>query len=182
VSRILRVVSDFCELLTTVHLDLLRAKPGAPMGLVSVSWYLVSEPGIATIFLLRLQQSASRLGRHRLARLLYMHNARRTGAEFAPGCQIGSGLVVKHPVGIVVSGNAVIGNDCTLMQNATIGETLRPDDGPCAPIIGNRVLIGASASVLGAVRVGDGARIGANSVILRDVEPGATAVGSHARN
>lgn len=181
-NRIARVVLVFRELRSAVHRDLLRAKPGASIGLVSVGWYLVSEPGIATILLLRIQQTASSLGRHRLARLLYMHNVRRTGAEFAPGCQIGPGLIVKHPVGIVVSGNAVIGTDCTLMQNVTIGETLRPGDGPCAPIVGNGVLIGASASVLGAVRVGHGARIGANSVILRDVEPGATAVGSHARS
>jgi serine O-acetyltransferase len=91
---------------------------------------------------------------------------------------IGGGLILGHPVGVVMHPNAVIGPNCLIFQGVTIGA-----GGPIpgAPTIGGHVDIGAGAKILGGVTIGDHARIGAGAVVIRDVPPGATAVGIPAR-
>jgi serine O-acetyltransferase len=101
-----------------------------------------------------------------------------TGVSFSKQTEIGPGLRIHHFGNIFVNERSHIGSNCTLRQGVTIG-TLT-DDG-LAPTIGDDVDIGAYAQVLGGVHVGDGARIGAMSVVLDDVPPGATAVGVPAR-
>jgi serine O-acetyltransferase len=100
-----------------------------------------------------------------------------TGSDFDPKATIGERLMLPHPNGVVVHANAVIGDDCMIMQQVTIGEL---SDGH-APVIGSRVYIGAGAKILGKVIIGDDARIGANAVVLCDVPPNSTAVGIPAR-
>ena len=85
--------------------------------------------------------------------------------------QIGGGLQMPHTNGIVINVNAVIGCNCDIYQQATIGES----DGGC-PVIGDRVFIGPGAKILGAVRIGDGARIGANALVIKDVPAGGRAL------
>ena len=93
---------------------------------------------------------------------------------------VGPGLTLDHAYGIVVHPDAVIGSACVLIQGVTIGR--RHEDGErCAPVIGNGVYFGANSVALGAITIGDGARIGAGAVVLRDVPAGATAVGVPAR-
>jgi serine O-acetyltransferase len=104
-----------------------------------------------------------------------------TGAEISPQARIGAGLVIKHPGGIVVGAGAIIGCECTILQNATVGEKLDGGGDHSYPTIGNRVTICAGAVILGGVTIGDGATIGANAVVLDDVPPGTTAVGAPAR-
>jgi serine O-acetyltransferase len=99
------------------------------------------------------------------------------GADIGLGANIGGGLLLPHPNGVVIHGSAVIGNNCRIMQQVTIGQ-LAADD---VPKIGNGVYIGAGAKVLGPIVVGDHAAIGANSVVLIDVPRAATAVGVPAR-
>ncbi len=85
----------------------------------------------------------------------------------------GSGLLLPHPTGVVVHGRAVIGDDVTIFQNVTIGES---SSRPGVAVVGDDVLLGAGAALIGPVRIGDGATIGANAVVVDDVAPGAVVV------
>jgi len=102
------------------------------------------------------------------------------GIELPYTTRVGRRVVFEHQGGIVIHGGASIGDDCILRQGVTLGNRKldRPFD---APRIGARVNVGAGAVILGAVSIGDDARIGANAVVLSDVPPGATAVGVPAR-
>jgi serine O-acetyltransferase len=96
-----------------------------------------------------------------------------TGAEIPLTCQIGGGLLIPHPNGIVIHPQAEIGVNCLIFQQVTIGTR----SGPGVPRIGDHVDIGAGAKILGSVEIGARARIGANAVIINDVESGAVALG-----
>lgn len=97
-----------------------------------------------------------------------------TGADIPVNTQIGGGLLLPHPNGVVIHPAVKIGPNCLLMQQVTLG--VRKGNGD-TPIIGGHVDIGAGAKILGAVRIGDHACIGANAVVLRDVPEGKTAAG-----
>ena len=99
-----------------------------------------------------------------------------TGIEIHPGATIGRRLVIDHGTGIVIGETAEIGDDCLLYQNVTLGGTGK-DVGKRHPTLGNNVMVGSGAKVLGPFKVGDNARIAANSVVLREVPEGATVVG-----
>ncbi len=101
-----------------------------------------------------------------------------TGAEISLGSRIAGGLLIPHPNGIVIHPDAVIGPNCLLFQQVTLG-TVRTASG--APVLGGHVDVGAGAKVLGDVTVGANARIGANAVVLSDVAAGSTVVGIPAR-
>jgi len=104
-----------------------------------------------------------------------------TGIDIHPQAQIGKNLFIDHGTGVVIGQTAVIGNDCTIYQGVTLGGKGNGKHGEKRhPTIGNDVVIGASAQVLGDITVGDGARIGANAVVTADVEEGATMVGNPA--
>ena len=100
-----------------------------------------------------------------------------TASDIDVDTQLGRNLRLPHPTGVVTHGKVVIGDDCLIMQQVTIG--LIADEG--VPHIGSRVYIGSGAKVLGPIKIGDGAAIGANAVVLCDVPPRATAVGVPAR-
>ncbi len=99
-----------------------------------------------------------------------------TGIEIHPAAKIGRRLVIDHGTGIVIGETAEVGDDCLLYQGVTLGGTGK-DIGKRHPTLGNNVMVGAGAKVLGPFRVGDNARIAANSVVLREVPPNATVVG-----
>jgi len=96
-----------------------------------------------------------------------------TGADIPLNCNIGGGLLIPHPNGIVIHPDAIIGVNCLIFQQVTIGTRNRGG----LPRIGNHVDIGAGAKILGPVEIGDHARIGANAVIIKDVHSGAVALG-----
>lgn len=102
-----------------------------------------------------------------------------SGIDIPCEAKVGRRLVIEHFGGIVVSGDATLGDDVVLRNGVTIG--LKRTGQPGAPVIGNRVDIGAGAKILGSIRIGDGAVIGANAVVLNDVPAGALAVGIPAR-
>jgi serine O-acetyltransferase len=103
-----------------------------------------------------------------------------TGIEIHPGAQLGAGLFIDHGMGVVIGETAIVGCGVLLFHGVTLGAVdARP--GRRHPMVGDRVTIGAGAKVLGAITVGTGAKIGAQSVVLRDVPDHATAVGIPAR-
>lgn len=101
-----------------------------------------------------------------------------SGAEIPLNTSIGGGLIMPHPNGVIIHESAVIGPNCSIFQQVTIGVT---GTRPGAPVIGGHVNIGAGAKILGRVHVGSHSRIGANAVVIRDVPEGAIAVGVPAR-
>ena len=116
-------------------------------------------------------------GGHQLAAQMVCQLARvLTGVEIHPAAIIGRRLLIDHGMGVVIGETAVIGDDVVIYQGVTLGG-VDNQPGWRHPHIGNNVLIGAGAAVLGAITVGDGARIGAHAVVLRDVPPGCTVVG-----
>ena len=115
-----------------------------------------------------------------LARLISQHSRRVTGIEIHPGAKIGRRLVIDHGMGIVIGETAEIGDDCLIYHSVTLGGTGK-DVGKRHPTIGSNVLIATGAKVLGPFRVGDGARIAANAVVLSEIPENATAVGVPAR-
>ncbi len=103
-----------------------------------------------------------------------------TGIEIHPGATIGRRFFIDHGMGVVIGETSVIGDDCTLYHGVTLGGTSW-NKGKRHPTLGNNVVIGAGAKVLGPIMLGDGARVGSNAVVVKDVPAGATAVGIPAR-
>lgn len=104
------------------------------------------------------------------ARIYSNHIRRQTGIEIHPGARIGRRLFIDHGMGVVIGETAVIGDDVMLYHDVTLGARSQ-DRGKRHPTIGDRVVIGSGARVLGAVTVGEGAKIGANSLVTSDVAP-----------
>ena len=104
-----------------------------------------------------------------------------TGIEIHPAAKIGRRLVIDHGMGVVIGETAEVGDDCYFYHQVTLG-VARTASGKRHPTVGNNVIIGAGAKVLGPISVGDNARVGANSVVLDDVPPDVTVVGIPARS
>jgi len=115
-----------------------------------------------------------------LGRAISQASRRRTGIEIHPGAKIGKRLVIDHGMGIVIGETAEIGDDCLIYHGVTLGGTGK-EVGKRHPTIGNNVLIGAGAKVLGPFTVGNNSRIAANSVVLSAIPDDSTAVGVPAR-
>ncbi len=111
-----------------------------------------------------------------IARYLSQRARHKTGVEIHPGATIGKGLFIDHGMGVVIGETTVIGDNCLIYQNATLGGTGK-EHGKRHPTLGNNVLVGAGAKVLGPFKVGDGARIAAGAVVLNEIPPNCTAVG-----
>ncbi len=150
------------------------------------------DPAARNIFEVFLYPSLHVLALHRLAHRLYRAGvpffprlisqfARFiTGIEIHPGAKIGRGLFIDHGMGVVIGETAEIGDNVTLYQGVTLGGTGK-ETGKRHPTLGNNVLVGVGAKVLGAITIGDNARIGGGAVVLKDVPPNATAIGIPAK-
>lgn len=115
-----------------------------------------------------------------LARIVSQLARFLTGIEIHPGAKIGKGLLIDHGSGVVIGETAEIGDNCLLYQGVTLGGTGK-DHGKRHPTLGNNVMVGSGAKILGPFKVGDGAKIAANAVVLEEVPPNCTAVGVPAR-
>ncbi len=115
-----------------------------------------------------------------LARWVSQRGRKKTGIEIHPAATIGDGLFIDHGMGVVIGETAVIGNNCTIYHGVTLGGTGK-ETGKRHPTVGNNVLIGAGATVLGPVTIGDNVMIGADTVVLSDVEDNCTVVGPQGR-
>ena len=137
---------------------------------------LTAYPGIHAVLFHRLNHALWNLGLKWLARFLSSITRLLTGIEIHPGAQIGRRFFIDHGMGVVIGETAEIGDDCTLYQGVTLGGTSW-NKGKRHPTLGNDVVIGAGAKVLGPFKVGDHARIGSNSVVIKEVPAHATVVG-----
>ena len=111
-----------------------------------------------------------------IARLVSQIGRFCTGIEIHPGAKIGRRLFIDHGMGIVIGETATIGNDCTIYHGVTLGGTGK-DKYKRHPDLGNNVMVGCGAKVLGPIKIGDNVKIGANAVVLKDIESDATVVG-----
>ncbi len=137
---------------------------------------LLLYPGVKAV---RMHRKANFFQRHNMkfiARWISQRCVRKTGIEIHPGATIGKRLFIDHGVGVVIGETAEIGDDVTIYQGVTLGGTGK-DTGKRHPTIGNGVMIGSGAKVLGPFKVGDNAKIAAGAVVLEEVPPNCTAVG-----
>jgi serine O-acetyltransferase len=141
---------------------------------------LLTYPGLHAIVLHRLAHALRKQGVPMLPRLISHLNRWVTGIEIHPGATIGKGLFIDHGMGLVIGETSEIGDNVTLHQDVTLGGTGK-EKGKRHPTLGNNVYVGVGAKILGAVTIGEGARIGAGAVVLNDVPPHATAVGVPAK-
>ncbi len=111
-----------------------------------------------------------------LARLISQIARFITGIEIHPGAKIGRRLFIDHGIGIVIGETATIGNDCTIYHGVTLGGTGK-DKNKRHPDLGNNVMVGAGAKVLGPIKIGDNVKIGANAVVTKDVANDTTVIG-----
>lgn len=136
---------------------------------------LLLYPGIKALGLHRLAHFIHCAGVPFLPRFISEISRFITGIEIHPGAKIGHRLVIDHGMGIVIGETAEVGDDCLFFHGVTLGGV--GGTGKRHPTVGNRVMLGAGAKLLGAVVVGDDAKIGANAVVTKNVPPGATAIG-----
>ncbi|MEI8076593.1 MAG: serine O-acetyltransferase [Betaproteobacteria bacterium] len=138
-------------------------------------------PGLHAIWLHRISHFLWSLGLKWIARLLSVFARFLTGIEIHPGAKIGRRVFLDHGLGIVIGETTEIGDDCTIYQGVTLGGTSLYKGVKRHPTLGKDVVISAGAKVLGGFTVGDGARVGSNAVVLKEIPAGATAVGIPAR-
>jgi len=137
--------------------------------------------GLHAVWFHRLAHFLWNLGLKWIARVLSMISRFITGIEIHPGAKIGRRVFLDHGLGIVIGETTEIGDDCTIYQGVTLGGTSLYKGVKRHPTLGKGVVVSAGAKVLGGFTVGDGARIGSNAVVLKEIPAGATAVGIPAR-
>ncbi|MBQ8029610.1 MAG: serine O-acetyltransferase [Clostridia bacterium] len=111
-----------------------------------------------------------------IARAISQRCVRKTNIEIHPGAQIGKRFFIDHGTGVVIGETAIIGDDCTIYQGVTLGGTGK-DSGKRHPTLGNNVLVGSGAKILGPFKVGDNSKVAAGAVVLNEIPPDSTAVG-----
>lgn len=137
---------------------------------------VLSYPGFHAVTAHRLIHALHETGMPLLPRFLAHLNRFATGIEIHPAARIGKGLFIDHGMGVVIGETAVVGEGCTLYQGVTLGGTSL-SHGKRHPTLGDNVVVGVNAAILGAINVGDNSRIGGGSVVVKDVPANATVVG-----
>ena len=141
---------------------------------------ILTNPGLHAIWNYRQANFLWRCGLKTLARLWAYMGRSITGVEIHPAAQIGRRLVIDHGMGVVIGETSIIGDDVLIYHSVTLGSKTG-SRGKRHPTIGNNVVLGAQAIVLGNITVGDGASIGAATLVVRDVAPSTTVVGNPAK-
>lgn len=161
-------------------IDFLKAYKNYDPAAKSYAEILLLYPGPKAVFLHRLANFFYRMKAFFLARMMCETGRFLTGIEIHPGATIGKRLVIDHGMGVVIGETAVIGDDCIIFHGVTLGGT-RFDPVKRHPTIGNKVMIGAGAKILGPVTVGDNVMVGANTMITKDVPSNVTVIGNPAQ-
>lgn len=137
---------------------------------------ILSYPGLHALFYYRVGHLFYKSGLPFFARLVSQFGRWLTGIEIHPGATIGPGLFIDHGMGVVIGETSVIGKNVTLFQGVTLGGTGK-HKGKRHPTLGDNVVVGAGAKILGNIRIGDNVSVGANAVVLHDAPPNSTVVG-----
>jgi serine O-acetyltransferase len=137
---------------------------------------LLCYPGVKALFFHRIAHLFYRIRLYLFARMIGEFSRWFTGIEIHPGAKIGKRLVIDHGMGVVIGETSIIGDDCLIYHGVTLGGTAL-GNAKRHPTLGNNVLVGAGAKILGNVHIGDSAKIGANSVVTKNIPAGNTAVG-----
>ena len=156
--------------------DLIRAaleRDPAATGALAV---ILTYAGVQAMAYHRVAHVLYRMRLKFLSRLLSQIARWQTGIEIHPGATIGRGIFIDHGTGVVIGETSVIGQNVTLFQGVTLGGTGK-EKGKRHPTLGNNVVVGAGAKILGNIRLGDNVSVGANAVVLEDVPPNSTVVG-----
>lgn len=162
-------------MLDAIRTDIRAARerdPAAPTTLQVIFAY----PGVHAIWFHRVNHWLWRRGARLIARITAEITRILTGVEIHPGAVLGPGLFIDHATGVVIGETAEVGEDVTIYHGVTLGGSGR-DTGKRHPTIGDRVIIGAGAKVLGAIKIGDDSRIGANAVVVKEVPSSAVVIG-----
>ena len=146
----------------------------------STAEVLLLYPGLHAMFAYRIANVLYKKEHFFGARCLSQIARALTGIEIHPGATIGEGLFIDHGMGVVIGETTEIGNNCTLYQGVTLGGTGK-DKGKRHPTLGDNVLVGAGARVLGPINIGDNSKIASGAVVLKNVPENSTAVGIPAR-
>lgn len=141
---------------------------------------ILAYPGFHALLIHRVAHRLYRRKNYLLARVVSHLNRFLTGIEIHPGARIGRRVVIDHGMGVVIGETAVVGDDVLMYHGVTLGGSGK-QRAKRHPTVGNGVILGAGAKILGPVTIGDGARIGGGAVVLKDVPPYSTAVGVPAR-
>ncbi len=141
---------------------------------------VTSYPGVHALWMHRLAHSLYGRGLRLPARWVSQISRSITGIEIHPGAQIGPGLFIDHGMGVVIGETTEIGEDVTIYQGVTLGGTGK-ETGKRHPTVRDGVILGSGASVLGSVEIGEGAKIGAGSIVIKDVPANSTVVGNPGR-
>ena len=137
---------------------------------------IILYPGFHAIVFHRIAHFLYRKKIFFCARLVSQISRHFTGIEIHPGAQIGRKLFIDHGMGIVIGETTTIGNNCTIYHNSTLGGTGK-DKNKRHPDLGNNVMVGAGAKILGPIKIGNNVKIGANSVVLKNIPNDVTVVG-----
>ncbi|MCW2826326.1 MAG: serine O-acetyltransferase [Aeromicrobium sp.] len=167
-----------------VFSDLDRYRPGGRQSWLRVLLRVPSIPGLLASIILRAQQCLFRAGHVRLAQSLRTLGNVLVGADFGAGMRVGRGFMMAHPVGVTIGFGLVIGDDVTFAGGVTAAARhydAKPGQDQEFATICDGAVIGANAVLVGGVRIGRHAMVGANSVVLKDVADGAVVMGSPAR-
>ena len=170
--KFLRTIPRLRELLA---MDAQAALDGDPAA-KGIGEVVFSYPGMMAITIHRIAHELSQLNIPLIPRIMSEYAHRKTGIDIHPGAQIGKRFFIDHGMGVVIGETTEIGDDCTLYHGVTLGGTSW-DKGKRHPTLGNDVVIGAGAKVLGPITIGDGVRIGSNAVVLKSVHDNNTVVG-----
>lgn len=141
---------------------------------------LLTYSGLHAVWAYRIAHKFYRMRMYTIARIISQTARFFTGIEIHPGARIGKGLFIDHGSGVVIGETTEIGDNCLIYQGVTLGGTGK-QKGKRHPTLGNNVMVGSGARVLGPFKVGDNAKIAANAVVLEEVPPDCTAVGVPAR-
>jgi len=141
---------------------------------------LTCYPGLHALWTYRIAHLCWKRDHTVIARLLSQFARLTTGIEIHPAAEIGRRVVIDHGIGVVIGSTAEVGDDVLMYHGVTLGNR-RPVDGKRHPTVGDDVMLGANATVLGPIEVGDGATVGGAAVVVEPVDPGITVVGNPAR-
>lgn len=178
-SPIQRIISVADRCIGEVRDDVKAVKERDPAARSSFE-VLLTYSGLHAVLVYRVSHSLYKHKCYVSARALSQAARFLTGIEIHPGATIGKGLFIDHGSGVVIGETAEIGDNCTLYQGVTLGGTGK-DSGKRHPTLGNNVMIGCGAKVLGPFKVGDNSKVASNAVVLKEIPPNCTAVGIPAR-